>query len=148
MHECPGDPRKESGPVRVEGPAEVCHRGMTPDRCHVALIEVVELFARAAREIVPDRSCGEISHLHGRLCYTRDPFAILLNVSKIAKHEDILVSCRVKSFIDNDAALVIHGQAKLATKRRGLDTGAPKHDNSINALFVDDKVPGLNVLDL
>ena len=51
----------------LKGHSILAMAALSADRCHVALVEVVEFGARLALEILPDHAGHVRAHLHGRL---------------------------------------------------------------------------------
>src|SRR5215469_745526 len=119
MHHEPDNPCRKSAPVRMERPLNLGNSRLTPDGCHVALIEVVERLIHPSA-ITSGVARGETanalrripSHLHRRLSDAGNLFAILFDMSQVATDENLRMAGRIEKLVHDDTTAAVCGEPK------------------------------------
>src|SRR5581483_11198600 len=91
MDQTPGEPCRPSAKMSLKGPLHIGNGAIASDGGHVALIEVVEGFARPAFQIGLNHPGGVGAHLHRRLRHAGNSLAVFRDLRQITADKDISV---------------------------------------------------------
>src|SRR3954454_21150138 len=83
VNDQPCDPCRETRPVCLKGPFNFRNGGKPSYRCHVALVEIMELSSRLIREVLLDHHGDVVAHLQCGLRNAGYLVPVLLNVREI-----------------------------------------------------------------
>src|ERR1700748_1566719 len=132
----------------LEGPFNFGDGSHAADGGHISLVEVAESRSRFAAEVRRDDFGEMVAHLHGGLRNAGDLVAVLLEMSEIAKDEDLRKIGRVELVVAEHCAALVSRRAEKFAERRGLNACGPQSNDSLDVLAVGLNPSGTDSVDL